>query len=109
MMGYHRAAEALLLGEPFMAEAAVEVGLVNRVLPPLEAAGYAQAVARRLAAKPLSALIETKRLMKKGQGEQVMAVMGEEGASFGRMLREPAAREAFGAFMERRKPDFSKL
>ena len=32
MMGYHRAAEALLLGEPFMAEAALEVGLVNRVL-----------------------------------------------------------------------------
>jgi 1,4-dihydroxy-2-naphthoyl-CoA synthase len=25
------------------------------------------------------------------------------------MLREPAAREAFGAFMEKRKPDFSKL
>ena len=31
MFGYHRAAEALLLGEPFMAEAALEVGLVNRV------------------------------------------------------------------------------
>jgi 1,4-dihydroxy-2-naphthoyl-CoA synthase len=25
------------------------------------------------------------------------------------MLREPAAKEAFGAFMEKRKPDFSKL
>src|SRR3990167_5453954 len=49
MFGYPRAAEALLLGEPFMAEAALEVGLVNRVLPPLEAAGYAQAVARKLA------------------------------------------------------------
>ncbi len=109
MMGYHRAAEALLLGEPFMAEAALEVGLVNRVLPPTEAAGYAQTVARRLADKPLSALIETKRLMKQGQREPVMAVMAEEGQSFGRMLREPAAREAFGAFMERRKPDFSKL
>jgi enoyl-CoA hydratase/carnithine racemase len=36
MLGYHRAAEALLLGEPFMAEAALEVGLVNRVLPPTE-------------------------------------------------------------------------
>ena len=32
-----------------------------------------------------------------------------EGQSFGRMLQEPAAREAFGAFMEKRKPDFSKL
>ena len=109
MLGYHRAAEALLLGEPFMAEAALEVGLVNRVLPPTEAAGYAQAVARKMAAKPISSLVETKRLMKKNHTEQVLAVMDEEGASFGRMLREPAAREAFGAFMEKRKPDFSKI
>jgi enoyl-CoA hydratase/carnithine racemase len=109
MLGYHRAAEALLLGEPFMAEAALEVGLVNRVLPPTEASGYAQSVARKLAAKPISSLVETKRLMKKNQSAQVLEVMDEEGASFGRMLREPAAREAFGAFMERRKPDFSKV
>jgi enoyl-CoA hydratase/carnithine racemase len=109
MLGYHRAAEALLLGEPFMAEAALEVGLVNRVLPPQEAAGYAQSVARRLAAKPIGSLVETKRLMKKGQAAQVMAVMADEGQSFGRMLAEPAAREAFAAFMERRKPDFAQL
>ncbi len=109
MFGYHRAAEALLMGEPFMAEAALETGLVNRVLPPTEANGYAQTQARKLAAKPLSSLVETKRLMKKGQAAQIMAQMGEEGESFGRMLREPAAREAFGAFMEKRKPDFSKL
>lgn len=109
MFGYHRAAEALLLGEPFMAEAAQEVGLVNRVLPPSEVTGYAQSVARKLAAKPLASLVETKRLMKKANTAQVMSTMAEEGASFGRMLGEPAAKEAFGAFMERRKPDFSKL
>jgi enoyl-CoA hydratase/carnithine racemase len=109
MLGYHRAAEALLLGEPFMAEAALEVGLVNRVVPPTEANSYAQGVAKKLAAKPLSSLIETKRLMKKGQSDLVIKTIGEEGASFGRMLREPAAKEAFGAFMERRKPDFSKV
>lgn len=109
MLGYHRAAEALLLGEPFMAEAALEVGLVNRVLPPTEANGYAQAQARKLAAKPLSSLVETKRLMKKGQQQAVAQQMQEEGASFGRMLREPAAREAFTAFMEKRHPDFSKV
>lgn len=109
MMGYHRAAEALLLGEPFMAEAALEVGLVNRVVPPSEANAYAQSVARKLAAKPLASLIETKRLMKKPQAEAVLRQMAEEGASFGRMLREPAAREAFTAFMERRLPDFSRL
>jgi enoyl-CoA hydratase/carnithine racemase len=108
MFGYHRAAEALLMGEPFFAEAAQEVGLVNRVVPPTEVNGYAQAQARKLAAKPLSSLIATKRLMK-GDQQAVLQKMDEEGQSFGRMLREPAAKEAFGAFMEKRKPDFSKL
>lgn len=108
MLGYHRAAEALLLGEPFMAEAALEVGLVNRIVPPMEARNLAQAQARKLAAKPISALVETKRLMKKGQAQLVLQQMKEEGASFGRMLGEAAAREAFTAFMEKRKPDFSR-
>ena len=109
LMGYHRAAEALLLGEPFMAEAALEIGLVNRVLPPLETNSFTQIQARKLAAKPISSLIETKRLMKKGQAALITQQIGEEAVSFGRMLREPAAKEAFGAFMEKRKPDFSKI
>ena len=109
MFGYHRAAEALLMGEPFFAEAAQEVGLVNRVVPPTEVNGYAQAQAHKLAAKPLSSLIETKRLMKGGTQQEVLKIMDEEGKSFGRMLREPAAKEAFGAFMAKRKPDFSAL
>ncbi len=107
LMGYHRAAEALLLGEPFLAEAALEVGLVNRVLPPMEVNGYARSVALKLAAKPLTSIMQTKQLMKKNQAALVSAVMVEEGAHFGRLLREGAAREAFMAFMERRKPDFS--
>ena len=109
MLGYHRAAEALLLGEPFMAEAALEVGLANRVVPPLEANGIAQLQAHKLAAKPLASLIETKRLLKKGQMEQVLARIDEEAVSFGTMLGQPAAKEAFTAFMEKRKPDFSKV
>jgi enoyl-CoA hydratase/carnithine racemase len=108
MFGYHRAAEALLMGEAFFAEAAQEVGLVNRVVPPTEVNGYTQAQARKLAAKPLTSLIATKRLMK-GDTQAVLQKMDEEGQDFGRMLREPAAKEAFGAFMEKRKPDFSKL
>ena len=109
MFGYHRAAEALLLGEPFMAEAALEIGLVNRIVPPTEVNAMAQTQARKLAARPLTSLVETKRLMKKGQAVQVAQQMDEEGAVFGRMLREPAAREAFTAFMEKRKPDFSAV
>ena len=109
MMGYHRAAQALLLGEPLLAEAALEVGLVNRVLPPTEANAVAQLQARKLASRPLNALIETKRLMKQGQKAQVLTQMADEGASFGRLLIEPAAQEAFAAFMEKRQPDFSKV
>jgi enoyl-CoA hydratase/carnithine racemase len=109
MMGYHRAAEALLLGEPIQAEAALEVGLVNRVVPPSEATRVAMQWAQKLAAKPISSLIETKRLLKKTDAKQITERMAEEGISFGRMLREPAAKEAFTAFMERRLPDFAKV
>ncbi|MFM7330798.1 MAG: enoyl-CoA hydratase, partial [Brachymonas sp.] len=45
----------------------------------------------------------------KGSAVIVAERMKEEGTSFGRMLREPAAKEAFTAFMERRLPDFSKV
>ncbi len=93
----------------FMAEAALEVGLVNRIVPPTEANDVAQKQARKLAAKPLSSLMETKRLMKKHSQAQILAVIDDEAAVFGRMMGEPAAREAFGAFLEKRKPDFSKL
>ena len=109
LMGYHRAAEALLLGEPFTAETALEIGLVNRIVPPSGVNALAQQQARKLANKPLPSLIETKRLMKKSNAPALAERMVEEGASFGRMLKEPAAREAFTAFMEKRKPDFSSI
>ncbi len=109
LLGHHRAAEALMLGEPFMAEAALEVGLVNRVVPPSEANALAQAQARKLAAKPRSSLLETKRLMKQGQAALVAQQMREEVGVFGRMLTEPAAKEAFSAFLDKRKPDFTRV
>lgn len=108
-MGYGRAAEALLLGDPFMAEAALEMGLVSRIVPPAEASALAQRQAQRLAAKPLSSVLETKRLMKHSHASEVEQRLIEEAQVFGRMLGEPAAREAFGAFMEKRQPNFSNL
>jgi enoyl-CoA hydratase/carnithine racemase len=83
--------------------------LVNRIVPPAEANALAQRQALKLASKPLSSLIETKRLMKQGNAVLVAERIEEEGASFGRMLSEPAAREAFSAFIEKRRPDFSKV
>ena len=108
-MGYGRAAEALLLGDPFMAEAALEMGLVSRIVPPAEASALAQRQAQRLAAKPSSSVLETKRLMKLSQADAVTQRIAEEATIFGRMLGEPAAKEAFGAFLAKRRPDFSQL
>lgn len=107
LIGYPRAAEKLLLGEPFYAAEALDLGLINRVLPPGEVNAHAQAQALKLAAKPLSALMASKALMKKSQAH-IAAVMEEEFKHFSQLLVGPAAREAMTAFMQKRKPDFSQ-
>jgi enoyl-CoA hydratase/carnithine racemase len=108
VLGYPKAAEKLLLGEAFYAEEALEMGLVNRILPPHEVNVYAQAQAAKLAAKPAASLRATKALMKMGQ-TQLASVMDAELQRFGELLQGPAAKEAISAVMEKRKPDFSKF
>ncbi|WP_151448077.1 enoyl-CoA hydratase [Lacisediminimonas profundi] len=109
MAGYHRAAEKLLLGEAFSAEEALQMGLVNKVLPVGELASYARARALALAALPASSLRITKRLMKSTQVQTLPAVIAEEASHFSAMLTAPEAKEAFTAFFEKRKADFSKF
>ena len=53
--------------------------------------------------------VKLKDAMKAKKLREALQQMAEEGASFRRMLTEPAAREAMTAFMEKRRPDFSKL
>ncbi|MEJ3960651.1 enoyl-CoA hydratase [Brachymonas sp. G13] len=106
LVGHQRAAELLLLGEPFLAETARDIGLVNRITAPTEVNALALAQAQRLASKPMSSLLETKRLLKQGQQAVLLERLAEEAAVFARMLGEPAAREAFTAFMEKRAPQF---
>ena len=90
-----------------MIETALELGLISRVLPPAEVNAYAQSQAQKMARKPLSSLIETKRLMKSARTPSVLLQMDEEAVVFGRLLKEPAAVEAFSAFIEKRKPVFN--
>jgi enoyl-CoA hydratase/carnithine racemase len=107
--GYQRAAEKLLFGEPFGAQEAREMGLVNKVLPPAELEDHVQAQAEKLAALPTRSLRITKRLMKAHDANAVAVRMEEEIRHFSEMLDAPEAREAFQAFLEKRKPDFSRL
>lgn len=107
MAGYPRAAEKLLLGEAFSAQEAYEMGLVSKVLPLADLLVFANAQAARLAALPASSLRVTKSLMKAAQTAAIEAQMQEENRHFGTMLSAPEAREAFTAFFQKRKPDFS--
>lgn len=107
LVGYQRAAEKLLLGEPFSAQEAFEIGLVTKVLPVAELDAHVRRQAAKLAALPASSLRETKRLMKGGDAAAVKRQMAEEAGVFARMLVAPEAKEAFTAFFEKRKPDFS--
>lgn len=109
LLGHQRAAQALLLGEPLSALAALDAGLVNRLLPAAELNAFAMVQARKLAAKPSSSVREIKRLMKAGQQAAVERQMAEEMVTFRRMLAAPAAKEAFAAFLEKRAPDFSNV
>ncbi|MGE5337763.1 MAG: enoyl-CoA hydratase [Gemmatimonadota bacterium] len=107
--GYHKAAEKLLLSEPISAEEAVEMKIVNRILPPDEVLPYAKKQAARFTALPPASVRETKRLMKSGWKAVVEKTIVDEATTFGRMLGSPEAKEAFTAFFERRKPDFSRF
>ncbi|GIZ50908.1 enoyl-CoA hydratase [Noviherbaspirillum aridicola] len=109
MVGYQRAAEKLLLGEAFLADEALEMGLVSRVLPVDDLLPFARGQAAKLAALPASSLRVTKSLLKTAQAQAVQARMQEENRHFGEMLSAPEAKEAFTAFFEKRRPDFTKF
>jgi enoyl-CoA hydratase/carnithine racemase len=104
--GYQRAAEKLLLGEPFDAVEAEKMGLVNRVLPAEELMPFVRMQATKLAALPSESLRITKQLMQADLQGGIAGAMQSEMQHFQKMLSGPDAKEAFSAFLEKRKPVF---
>jgi len=84
------------------------MGLVTRILPPGEVLDHARRQCERLSQLPPDAVRETKRLMKAAWRPAVDKAIADENAVLHRLITSPQAREAFQAFVERRKPDFSK-
>jgi enoyl-CoA hydratase/carnithine racemase len=109
LVGHVKATELLLLGEPFNGEAAVEMGIANAVLPAAEVVNHARRMAERFNALPPGAVRESKALMRRAQKALVEETVRVEGEIFGKRLRSPEAMEAFQAFFQKRKPDFSKF
>jgi enoyl-CoA hydratase/carnithine racemase len=108
-MGGQRAALALYTGEWITADDAVASGLALRVVEPDALLPEVMEIAGRIAAMPVSALVETKRLVLAGRLEAIRAARTREDAAFARMVGAPANVEALTAFLEKREPDFRKL
>jgi enoyl-CoA hydratase/carnithine racemase len=107
-IGHLRAAELFLLGEPFSASRAAELGLVTRVVPDQQLFAKATEAAQKLAAKPGGALRDSKRLIKQGFIDQVKAAIRVELESFSEHVHSPDSKEALAAFLEKRPPNFHK-
>jgi enoyl-CoA hydratase/carnithine racemase len=107
-VGHLRAAELILLAEPFSAVRAAELGLVTRVVPDRDLLATATATAQKLAAKPSGALRACKRLIKQASIGQLREAVKIENQEFAERVRSAEAKEAFSAFLEKRPPNFAK-
>jgi enoyl-CoA hydratase/carnithine racemase len=106
--GHLRAAELIMLGLPFDAMHAAEIGLVTRIVPDDELLATATVTAEKLAAKPPVALQACKRLMKRSPREHIAQAIKAENEEFALRVQSPEAKEAFAAFIEKRPPQFTR-
>ena len=106
LIGYQRAAELLLLGQPFDAPRALELGLINGIVPEEQLMATAAARAHQLAAQPPAAVRLTKRLLKQQTDKAVAQTLETEIGHFQQRLHSADAKEAFKAFLENREPVF---
>lgn len=109
LIGHQRASELLLLGEPFTAARAEQLGMITAVVPPADLLPTVRAKAEQLAAQPAAAVRLTKALLKRGSADQLRETTEYEIGCFLERLTSPEAREALQAFVEHRKPDFAKF
>src|SRR5437660_4691217 len=107
-IGYLRAAELIELGLPFDAQRAGELGLVTRVVPDQKLLATATETAQKLAEKPTIALQACKRLMRQPVRAQLEQAAKLENEEFSVRVRSADAKEAFTAFIEKRRPDFTR-
>ncbi|WP_363350024.1 enoyl-CoA hydratase-related protein [Methylocystis echinoides] len=100
-LGMARAAQYLLLGEGFSGEEAHRFGLVNGLAPPEGVLDAAMAAAQALAAKPVEALLASRRLLR-GDPAEILARIDAEAALFARALSSQETRARLAAFFARK-------
>ena len=104
-IGHARAFAMFVLGEAVDAKKAVDWGIANAAVPRAELRAVARKAAEAVAARPASAVLITKALMR--DPAALAAQMAEEGVHFAAQLKTADAKEAFAAFAEKRPPNFA--
>jgi len=102
--GHVRAAELILLGQPFGASRAAELRLVTQVVPDQQLLTIATETARRLAEKPAAAVQACKRLLKQPFREHLEQAVKFENEEFAVRVRSDEAKEVFRAFFAKHQP-----
>jgi len=105
LMGHAKAAETVMLGKPFSGAEAVDFGIATRLVATEKLLDEAHATARAFAERPPEAMRLTKKLLKRDM-DQVEEAMKIESKYFAERLVSAEAKEAFSAFLEKRKPNF---
>ena len=106
-IGMHRAKELALLAEIIGANEALDMGLVNRVLPDNEIDAFVDDWARKLAAGPPIALAQTKRLLNNSLNVTLEEALDDEAAAQTINFATSDTAEAMRAFIEKREPKFT--
>lgn len=106
LVGSAKATELFMFAEMVPAREALEMGLVNRVVPHDELEAATREWAERLAAKPALSLALAKRAIHRSWTATLDEMLTFEAEAQNRCFRSPDAREGILAFTEKRKPDF---
>ncbi len=106
LIGLARAAEMMFLAEPVPADRALELGLVNRVVPPDQLLPAAHELALKLAQLPTKAIGQAKRQLNLALSASLEAVLEEEAAGQAMASQTRDHLEGVRAFLEKRTPKF---
>jgi 2-(1,2-epoxy-1,2-dihydrophenyl)acetyl-CoA isomerase len=106
VIGYAKALELSISGEAIDARGALEIGLVNRVVPPDRFEAEVEGYAARLAALPTAAIAATKELLGNALRVELDEALRREAEAQGRMGQTDDHLEGVMAFAEKREPRF---
>ena len=108
-LGHHRAMEIFLFSDYLTAEEACRIGFVNKVFPDDELLDKVLSLCKELTFKPPASVRLTKKLLKRYPADNIKDAREVEFKNFVSRMVSREAREVFKAFLEKRKPDFSKF